>query len=109
MWISDGTKIQKIGDQIVEADFNLGLAELVGILDALGLDANGICLPVEGGPGASGDLARLPGELPVLCTMVEAVPGLDRVPGKLDLYDAVDDITAGKCCQLAVAEHALDL
>lgn len=107
--IGEGAEVEQVGDQLVEGDVDLGLAQLVGVLDALGAGADGAGLPVEGGPGAPREQARLARQVPVRGALAEAVRRRHGVPGQLDLDDAVDDVAARQGRQAPVAEHTLDL
>lgn len=106
--VRHGAQVEQVADELGEGSLDLGLPQLVDVLDALGLEADGVGAPVEGGSGAAGDGARVAREGPVLGAVLEAVEGHDGVAGQLDLDDAVDDVAAGERGEAAAAEEAPD-
>lgn len=108
MRVGDGAQVEQVGHEVLELDLDLRLPELVGVFDALGLDADGVRLPVERRPGAAGDRARLARYLPVFRPMVEPVPRLHGIARQLDLDHSINHVASRQCRELAMSEHALD-
>ena len=105
----DGAKVEQERNQGLELDISLRLAELVRIINPLGLEAYDVGSPVEDGPTPARDRAGVLAQAPVLLDLIFSVQRRQSISRELDLYHMINYISTRDTCQPPVPEHAANV